>query len=150
MDESLILRGGIALTAAGAEILIQVGKRSADAAGIPMCIAVVDAGGHLLAFARNDNARLANIQMAITKAVSAVTRRRATAEELTIRKDDPTHPIRTALAAGTDRVTSLSGGLPIFVEGQLVGGIGVSGGRGNEDIDVALAAITSLRADTNS
>jgi glc operon protein GlcG len=144
MDETLILRGGITLSSRGADVLLAAAKTTANEMGIPMCIAVVDVGGSLLGFGRTDDARLGNIQMAITKAVSAVMRRRATAEELAIRPDDPTQTIRTTLAAGIDKVTAMSGGIPIFAEGQLIGGIGVSGGRGHEDVAVAQAAIEVL------
>ena len=146
MDESHVVRGGIALSCAGAARAIDAAKSAAQTMGIPMCIAIVDAGGNLMAFARTDDARIANIQMSITKAVSAVTRRRPTSEELAIRPDDPAQAIRTTLAAGIDRVTAMSGGIPMFVEGQLIGGIGVSGGRGHEDIAVAQSAIDALGA----
>lgn len=146
MDETSIVRGGIALSSQGADRIIAAAKAAAQAMGIPMCISIADAGGNLLAFARTDGARLANIQMAMTKAVSAVTRRRATAEELAIRPQDPTQTIRTTLAAGIDRVTAMSGGIPVFIEQQLVGGIGVSGGHGHEDVAVAQAGIDALGA----
>lgn len=144
MDESLIVRGGIAISAKGADLLISFAKGKAEAMGIPMCIAVVDSGGNLFAFSRTDDARIANIQIAMTKAASAVSRRRATADELTIRADDPARAIRTALAAGINQVTAMSGGIPIYIDGQLVAGIGVSGGTGSEDVAVAQAAADAL------
>jgi uncharacterized protein GlcG (DUF336 family) len=144
MDESLIVRGGITLSAKGAELLIKSARETAEAMAVPMCIAVVDSGGNLFAFFRTDDARIANIQIAMTKATSAVTRRRATSEELAIRPEDPAQAIRTTLAAGIDRVTAMSGGIPLYVEGQLVGGIGVSGGTGREDIAVAQSAVDAF------
>lgn len=144
MSDAFILRNRVALAAAGADAAAAAAKRKAVEIGVPMCIAVVDAGGHLLAFARNDDTRLANIQMAITKAVSAVMRRRATADELKLRPEDPIQTIRTTLAAGAHAATALSGGIPIYVDGELVGGIGVSGGHREQDIACAEAGIAAL------
>lgn len=144
MDESLIIRGGVALSSKGAALLIKAAKAAAETMAMPMCVAVVDSGGNLFAFCRTDDARIANIQIAMTKAASAVTRQRATSEELAIRFEDPAQAIRTALAAGVHRVTAMSGGIPLYVDGKLVGGIGVSGGTGREDIAVAQAAVDAF------
>ena len=144
MNEESIIRHRVALSARGADAVMAAAKAKASELNVPMCIALVDAGGHLLAFSRSDNARLANIQMAITKATSAVVRQRATAEEGEIRPDDPLAPIRTALAAGDQQVTAMWGGIPITIDGQVVAGIGVSGGTRHEDVPVAEAGIAAL------
>jgi uncharacterized protein GlcG (DUF336 family) len=107
--------------------------------GVPQCIAVVDAGGHLLAFGRSDGARIGSVSVAMTKAISAATRKRPTAEE---GGGDPITSIRLALAA--DRVTGIGGGLPIVVDGHVVGAIGVSSGTSDEDTMVGLAGAAAL------
>ena len=107
--------------------------------GIPQNVAVVDAGGHLLAFGRTDGARIASISIAITKAVSAATRKRATGDE---GGGDMLATIRSALAA--DRVTGIGGGLPLFVSGTCVGAIGVSSETIEQDTAVAAAGAAVL------
>jgi uncharacterized protein GlcG (DUF336 family) len=69
------------LTAAGAHAMLDAALAEAASMGVPQCVAIVDAGGHLLAFGRNDGARIGSISIATTKAVSAATRKRPTSEE---------------------------------------------------------------------
>jgi uncharacterized protein GlcG (DUF336 family) len=127
------------LTSAGADAVLRAALAEADRTGVPECVAVVDAGGHLLAFARSDGARTASISIAITKAVSAATRKRATAEES---GGDLLATVRSALAA--DRVTGIGGGIPLVVDGHVVGAIGVSSGTIDEDIVVAKAGVAAV------
>jgi glc operon protein GlcG len=127
------------LTAAGARAVLDAALAQAARMGVPQCIAVVDAGGHLLAFARADGARIGSISVAQTKAISAATRLRPTAEE---GGGDALTTIRLALAA--DRVTGIGGGLPIVVDGTVVGGIGVSSGTTDQDLEVARAGLAAL------
>jgi uncharacterized protein GlcG (DUF336 family) len=107
--------------------------------GVPQCIAIVDAGGHLLTFARMDGARVGSVSIAQTKAVSAATRKRPTGDE---GGGDALTTIRLALAA--DRVTGIAGGLPIVIDGAVAGGIGVSSGTSDEDLVVAKAGLAVL------
>jgi uncharacterized protein GlcG (DUF336 family) len=111
----------------------------AERIGVPECVAVVDAGGHLLAFGRSDGARTASISIALTKATSAATRKRATADE---GGGDLLATIRSALAA--DRLTGIGGGIPLVVDDQVVGGVGVSSGTIDEDTIVARAGVAAL------
>ncbi len=127
------------LTAAGARAVLDAALAEAGRIGVPENVAIVDAGGHLLAFGRSDGARVGSVSIAITKAVSAATRKRPTAEE---GGGDATTTIRLALAA--DRLTGLGGGFPIVVDGQVAGGIGVSSGTIDEDITVARAGLAAL------
>jgi glc operon protein GlcG len=136
----------LSLSFEGSQIVLRAAEARASEIGVPMCIAVVDAGGHLLAFSRMDGARTGNIKLAMTKAVSAAMRRRPTAAELALRPDDPSHAIRMALTAGPDMMTSMSGGLPIAVDGQVIGGVGVSNGKRDDDLAVAQAGIDALLA----
>jgi uncharacterized protein GlcG (DUF336 family) len=110
--------------------------------GVPECIAVVDASGELLAFSRMDGARPGSIEIALTKARSAARRRRPTAEEA---GGDALAAVRLALAAQSN-VTGIGGGLPIVVDGQTIGAVGVSSGTSDEDVEVASAGIAALLA----
>jgi len=107
--------------------------------GVPQCVAVVDAGGHLLAFGRSDGAQIACISIAITKATSAATRKRATGDE---GGGDMIATIRSALAA--DRMTGIGGGIPLLDGGQVVGAVGVSSGTIDQDTAVARAGVAAL------
>ena len=127
------------LTAAGARAVLDAALAEAARIGIPQCVAVVDAGGHLLAFGRSDGARIGSISIAQTKAVSAATRKRPTAEE---GGGDPITTIRLALAA--ERLTGIGGGLPLVVDGHVVGAIGVSSGTVEQDTTVAQAGLAVL------
>ena len=127
------------LTAAGARAVLDAALAEAERLGVPECVAVVDAGGHLLAFGRSDGARTASISIALTKATSAATRKRATADE---GGGDLLATIRSALAA--DRLTGIGGGIPLVVGDQVVGGVGVSSGTIDEDTIVARAGVAAL------
>jgi glc operon protein GlcG len=127
------------LTAAGARAVLEAALAEAARIGVPQCVAVVDGGGHLLAFGRSDGARIGSISIALTKAVSAATRKRPTAEE---GGGDPVTTIRLALAA--DRLTGIGGGLPLVVDGHVVGAVGVSSGTAHENTVVARAGVAAL------
>jgi uncharacterized protein GlcG (DUF336 family) len=127
------------LTAAGARSILDAALAEADRIKVPECVAVVDAGGHLLAFGRSDGARIGSISIALTKAVSAATRKRPTAEE---GGGDPMMTVRLALAA--DRLTGIGGGFPLVVDGHVVGAVGVSSGTVDEDIVVARAGLAAI------
>jgi uncharacterized protein GlcG (DUF336 family) len=94
----------------------------------------------LIAFSRMDGARAGSIEIAIAKAVSAATRLRPTAEE---GRGEALPQLAIALAARLG-VTGIPGGLPIVVEGQVIGGVGVSSGTPDEDVQVAQAGIEAL------
>lgn len=127
------------LTQQGARVVLDAALAEAARIGVPQNVAIVDAGGHLLAFGRSDGARIGSITIAITKAVSAATRKRPTAEEA---GGDVLGGVRLALAA--DRLTGIGGGFPILVDGQIAGAIGVSSGTVDEDIAVAKAGLAAL------
>jgi glc operon protein GlcG len=125
------------LTHHGAIRLLQAAIAKAEAMGVPQCIAVVDDGGHLLAFARMDGAKFLSIDSSTRKAVTAANSRAPTgnvADGLDIK-----------LAHATSgKLTNLKGGLPIVIDGIVVGGIGVGSGTGEQDLEVAQAAVAAL------
>jgi glc operon protein GlcG len=144
----LVLRNQVRLTLAGARRIIEAAESKATALGLKMNIAVVDDGGHLIAFARMDGARPASGYTAITKATTAATFRQPTGP-LTPPGGGPPDPLlnlslQNAAAASGGKITTLYGGVPIVVEGQVIGGVGVGGGTGEQDATVARAGIDEL------
>ena len=106
-----------------------------------VAVAVVDDGGNLLLFQRMDNAKLVAIDIAIRKAKTAVFFQGDTkALEQEVTKGG-----RTSLLPITDFMP-LEGGLPISVEGKIIGAIGVSGMAGDQDAQCAAAGLKALAA----
>src|SRR5437879_4300084 len=94
-------------------------------------------------FARMDGAKLSSIQVAITKAESAAIRRMATGPAM--EGDKPNLVLSLGLAvASHGRQTPIRGGIPLLVNGQCVGAIGVSSGTEDQDADVARAGAAAL------
>jgi len=108
-----------------------------------MNIAVVDEGGHLLSFDRMDGARPASGYTAITKASTAATFRQPTGPvPVGTANPDPLLNVSLQLAAQASggKITTLLGGMPIVVEGQAIGGVGVGGGSGEQDARAGVQA----------
>jgi uncharacterized protein GlcG (DUF336 family) len=146
-ESRLILKNQVRLTLAGARAALAGAEAKAADQGWKMNIAVVDEGGHLLAFARMDGARPASAATATTKAVSAATFRQATGPlpEGTTEPDVLLNiSIQNAATAGGARVTTLLGGAPIIIEGQVIGALGVGGGSGAQDAEVAKAGVEAF------
>ena len=129
------------LTHAGALQLLQAAVEKATAMGQPQCIAIVDAGCNLLAFLRMDGAKVLSEQSAIHKAMTAASQR---APSGNVPED-----LAARLAAATGgKFTNLKGGLPIVVGGQVIGGIGVGSGTGDQDCEVGNHALAACGAQT--
>jgi uncharacterized protein GlcG (DUF336 family) len=103
-----------------------------------VAIAVVDAAGELILFHRLDQTQPASLDIAIGKARTAARFRRATKV-----LEDAVAGGRTVLLA-VDDVVPLEGGLPIVVDGRVIGAVGVSGVTSQQDAQVAQAAIDAL------
>ncbi len=104
-----------------------------------MSVAVVDAGGHLVTFARMDGAEIAGPTLATDKAFTAVSHRVATA-----RLGDLAAPGGELAGLGSNgggRYVIFGGGLPIWSADRVVGGVGVSGGSVEQDVASAEAAL---------
>lgn len=130
------------LTLDAATRLAAAGQRAAAAIGVPMIIAIVDAAGHLLHFSRQDDALLGSIDLAIRKAKTCVLFRMPTAAlgELS-RPDGPIYGIEWTNGG----LVSFVGGLPLTdADGRVIGAVGVSGGRGTQDLEVAQACAEAL------
>jgi uncharacterized protein GlcG (DUF336 family) len=104
-----------------------------------MVTAVVDAGGHLVILERMDNAQTGSIEVAMQKARTAIAFKRSTKTF-----EDRTLAGRTVLL-GIPGVIPIEGGLPIIVDGQFVGAIGVSGGSSEQDGIAAQAALDAFK-----
>jgi glc operon protein GlcG len=98
--------------------------------GVKANIAVVDDGGHLLAFARMDGARPASAYTAQTKATTAATFRQETGTLPP--KGEPdlllNLSLQNAAAASGGKITTLKGGVPVVVDEQVIGAVGGGGG----------------------
>ena len=143
----LVTRDRVGLNLAGAEAAIAAAKVKAAEMKLRVNIAVVDDGGHLLAFARLDGARPASAPTAITKAVAAATMRIPTGP---VKKPDGeidallNLSLQNASAASGGKITTLYGGVPILVNEQVIGAVGVGGATGEQDAEIARAGIEAL------
>jgi glc operon protein GlcG len=125
------------LTCLGAMKLLQAGMAKAAEMRVPQCISVVDAGGHLLAFVRMDGAFSQSVDTSLMKAKTAASYGRPTGD-IAAGVD-----IKLAIATRGKRI-NLPGGLPIIVDGHVIGGIGVGSGTGEQDREVANAALGAV------
>ena len=125
------------LTYEGAQKLLAAAVAKARDMKVPQCICIVDAGGHLLAMARMDGAFALSIDTALRKAQTAAA------------YGGPTGGIEAGidikLAIATEgRRINLPGGLPVIVDGHVIGGIGVGSGTGQQDKEIAKAAVAAF------
>jgi uncharacterized protein GlcG (DUF336 family) len=138
---------GKRLTAEGARKIKNAAVKAAQKAGIPVTVAVVDAGGHLLVLERMDGGRFHTVHSATTKAVCAASNKRATGSKGAQGQAlDVAHALGLALAAGPERWTAMEGGVPILVDGECLGGVGVAGGNWQFDEKLAREAVESIGA----
>lgn len=130
------------LTLNDARLVLEGAEARAKAIGVDMDIAVVDDGGHLLAFIRMDNARVTSIDVAISKAFTAACARRATHEYAAVAgAGGPAFGIHVS---NQGRFMIVGGGLPVFINGVIAGGVGCSSGSPEQDREVAQAGIDHL------
>jgi glc operon protein GlcG len=127
----------ITLDQAGAEKVLQAAKQSAEQHNAPSAIAVVDPAGDLLAFQRMDHVRPASADLAIEKARTAARLQRPTEEV-----EDNINRGRTAFV--TAGIAALRGGVPVRVNGQVVGAVGVAGRSKETDTEIANTAAAAL------
>jgi uncharacterized protein GlcG (DUF336 family) len=123
-----------------ADALMQGAVAKAQEMAVPMCIALCDPSGTLIQFRRMDHAALLSVQIAQDKAFTAVSFGMATHEWHDFIKDDA--PLLHGIVH-TPRLVVFGGGYPVKVDGQLVGGIGVSGGHYSHDMEVARAGLAA-------
>ena len=127
----------MALDQSGAQTILQAAKKSAQQRNAPSAIAVVDPAGDLLAFQRMDGVRPASADLAIGKARTAARLQRPTAEI----EDNINHGRTAFVTAG---IAALRGGMPIRINGEVVGAVGVAGLSKETDAGIANAAAAAL------
>lgn len=125
------------LTHEGALKILRAAIAKATEMKQPQCISITDDGGHLLAFVRMDGAKVLSIDSSLKKAMTAASSRTPSGQT------NPAAEIKLALATG-GKLTNLLGGLPIVVDGHVIGAIGVGSGTGEQDLEVAKAATAAL------
>src|SRR6266480_1848488 len=125
------------LDQAGAETVLQTARESAQQRNAPSAIAVVDPAGDLLAFQQMDGVRPASADLAIQKARTAARLQRPTAEI-----EDNINQGRTAFV--TAGIAALRGGVPIRVNGKVVGAVGIAGLSKETDTEIANTAAAAL------
>ncbi|MEQ8145775.1 heme-binding protein [Streptomyces sp. OP7] len=130
------------LATADAEALVAAAVKAAEAAGITVSVTVLDAGGHLLAFRRDDRAVLISGETSTRKAYTALQLDAPTADLVdAVQPGGLFHTLPTAL----DRpLLFIAGGVPVRRDGRLIGSIGVGGGSPEQDHGVATTAVRAL------
>lgn len=128
------------LTQTEVSLMLTAARQEASAQGWAVSIAIVDDGGHLLAFERLDEAGAISSYISIEKArTSALGRRESKGYEEMVNGG------RTAFLSAP-LLTSLEGGVPVIVDGQVIGAVGVSGVKAEQDAQVAKAGVAALNA----
>src|SRR5215467_8237208 len=130
------------LTLEDAKQMLSAAETKAASLGIPYCVAVVDAGGHLVAFLRQDGALIGSIDLAIDKAVTARMFDKATSD--LARLAQPGKPLFGIQESNAGKVVILGGGISIVSSGNIIGAVGASAGTVEQDIAVAEAALATL------
>lgn len=122
-----------------ARILMAGAEAHARTIGVPMCIAITDEAGQLIAFQRMEGGKVTSTTIAIDKAFTAAAAKKATHDYGTASQPGaPAYGIASAIGG---RLMVVGGGLPVLWNGEVVGGIGVSSGTPAQDQAVAQAGI---------
>ncbi|MEY4641635.1 MAG: hypothetical protein RLZZ227_1629 [Pseudomonadota bacterium] len=124
-----------------ARAIVAAAEAEAVKQNLSVAIAVVDTAGNLVAFVKRDDTQTASVQVSQAKAASAAVFKR------------PTKAFQDTLAAGgvglrvltLDGVVAAEGGVPVTVNGAIVGAIGVSGGTSEQDGVIAAAGLTAVQ-----
>ena len=131
------------LTLDQATAVIQAARNKASEIGVPMNIAVVDAGNNLTAFARMDGAWLGSIDIAQNKAYTARAFDMPTKDLAPMAQ--PGEPLFGIEASNQGRLIIFAGGIPVLDGDTVVGGVGVSGGTPDQDHEVCEAGVAAYR-----
>ena len=132
------LRATKALTLDGAKNIAEAAEAEAKKNNWSMVVAIVDASGSLVLFHKADGTRPSNVEFALGKARTAA------------RFQRPTKGLDSAVTAGRIQYLAadmlpIEGGVPIIVDGQVIGAVGVSGGSSAQDAQVASIGIAALK-----
>ncbi len=122
-----------------ARILIAGARAKAEEIGVPMCIAITDESGQLIAFERMDGGKITSTIIAQDKAYTAAGAKRTTESYGSASQPgSPAYGINSAIGG---RLMVVAGGLPVIVDGDVVGAIGLSSGTPAQDTQCAQAGI---------
>lgn len=125
-----------------AQKLIAGARAKAQEIKVPMCIAITDESGNLIAFERMDGGKVTSITIAIDKAYTAAAAKKATHEYGEVSQPGkPAYGINSAIGG---RLMVIGGGLPVTVDGAVVGGIGISSGTPGQDLECAEAGLQAF------
>jgi uncharacterized protein GlcG (DUF336 family) len=130
------------VTLTDAKRMLSAAEAKATSLGIAYNIAIVDAGGHLVAFVRQDGALIGSIDLAIDKAMTARFFDKTTSELATLAQSGK--PLFGIQESNAGKIVIFGGGIPIVLAGNIVGAVGTSAGTVEQDIEVAEAAIAAL------
>jgi uncharacterized protein GlcG (DUF336 family) len=130
------------LTLEDAKYMLSAAEAKATSLDIAYNIAVVDAGGHLLAFIRQDGALIGSIDLAIDKAVTARIFDKATSDLAALAQSGK--PLFGIQESNAGKVVIFGGGIPVVIDGKIIGAVGASAGTVEQDIEVAEAALAAL------
>lgn len=127
------------ITLDGAKAILAAAEAEAMKNKWTVAIAVVDESGNLIAFHKIDDTQMGSVDIAIGKARTAARMKR------------PTKALEDAIAGGrtvmlaVDGLTPLEGGVPVMLDGRVIGAVGVSGVTSQQDAQVAQAGAAALR-----
>jgi len=141
------MKSAFKLEAAEARALVQAALAKAKEIGVTETACVVDEGGYPIVLERMDGARITGPQIAWNKAFTAAGHRRST-HLFNSPPNGPALPGNEAFGiqwSFEGRFAVLVGGFPVVVNGEVVGGVGLSGGNGEQDTKCGLAALQALK-----
>lgn len=125
--------------------IIEAGRKKAEKLGVPMNIAVVDAGGNLVAFVRMDGAWLGSVEIAQSKAYTARAFDMSTKDLAKI--SQPGDPAYGIAVSTNHKLAIFPGGIPLTDGKKVIGAVGASGGKPDQDHSVAEAGVEAFVAD---
>jgi len=141
------MKTGMLLEHREARLMADAALAKAADLGVPETVCVTDAGGYPLILERMDGARITGPQIAWNKAFTAAGHKRST-HLFNSAPNGPALPGNEAFGiqwSFEGRFAAFVGGFPIVVDGEVVGGVGLSGGNGEQDTACGLAALKALR-----
>jgi uncharacterized protein GlcG (DUF336 family) len=144
-EETAMPRQVATLTLADAREIISAGEKKAREIGVPYNLAVVDAGGALIAHVRMDGAWLGSIDISIHKAFTSRAFDMATEDLAKMAQSGK--PLFGINSTNHEKVVIFAGGMPVKLGGTVVGAVGASGGTVDQDQKVVEAAVAAVQKD---
>ncbi len=127
-----------------ARTLIKAAKQKAGKIGVPMCVSITDESGNLIAFERMDGAKELSVSLSADKAFTAAVSKRPTHEYNELCQ--PGSLVFGIHTSSGGRFSTVGGGYPVFSGKTVTGGIGLSGGAAEQDMECAEAALKAFKA----